>query len=32
LLGGILVVAIAIGLVGLIVILHLTGTLGPGAH
>ena len=31
-LGGILVIAIAIALVVLIVFLHLTGTLGPGGH
>ena len=32
LLGGVLVIAIAIGMVVLIVTLHLTGTLGPGSH
>jgi len=31
-LGGILVIAIAIALVALMVLLHLTGTLGPGVH
>jgi hypothetical protein len=31
-LGGILAIAIAIALVVLIVLLHLTGTIGPGAH
>jgi len=31
-LGGILVIAIAIALVVLMVLLHFTGTLGPGVH
>jgi hypothetical protein len=31
-LGGILVIVIAIALVVLLVVLHLTGTIGPGTH
>jgi hypothetical protein len=31
-LGGILIIVIAIALVVLMVLLHLTGTLGPGVH
>jgi hypothetical protein len=30
--GGILLIAIAAALVVLMIVLHLTGTIGPGAH